>query len=875
MSNDKYIHTDVEDKIYSYWEKNNLFKPTKNKKQFSVVIPPPNVTGSLHMGHALNNSIQDLLVRYHRMNNYETLWQPGTDHAGIATQALVEKKLTTEGIDKNKIGREKFIEKVWEWKEEHGDIILNQLKKLGCSCDWSRNAFTMDENLSKSVLKVFVELHKKGLIYKDKKLVNWDTVLKTAISDLEVDQREVNSKIYYIQYPIEGSSDFITIATTRPETMLGDTAIAVNPKDDRFKHLVDKFVTVPIVGRKIKIIKDDYADPEMGTGALKITPAHDFNDYQVGQRNNLEIINIFTEGGKVNDNAPKEYIGLDRFEARKRILKELKEKEFFVKEENIKNKVPYGDRSNSIIEPFLTEQWFVDAKKLSVKAKDIVNSKKTNFFPANWSKTYFQWMNNIEPWCISRQLWWGHQIPAWYGPDKKIFVAINEDEAKAEAKKFYNKEVDLIRDPDVLDTWFSSGLWPFATLGWPDDKEYVDKFYPTSVLVTGFDIIFFWVARMIMFGMEFLDKEPFKDVYVHALVKDEKGQKMSKSKGNVINPLDLIEKYSADALRFTLLSMASPGTDVKLSEDRVKGYRNFLNKLWNANNFLITNNCDFSKIDEKPSLSININKWIYSELIETKNKIEKNLKDYRFDEAAKNAYQFTWHSYCDWYLELSKTILFSEDEKAKDEVRQVSAYVFRQILIILHPFIPFVTEEIWLNNKFDNSGKDFLMLANWPSGELESDSSNNQVKKIISIVSELRSFKNELSVSPGSFIDISIETVSKKEQSFFIDNEIILKKLGRIRNLHNKDLDKPAATLMVSGDLFKVYFDEDVDLKLIKKNLTTRQDKYQEEMNKISERLANKSFVDRAPKDIVDQEKTNYNNLKNDVERISITIKGI
>ena len=875
MSNDKYIHTDVEDKIYSYWEKNNLFKPTKNKKQFSVVIPPPNVTGSLHMGHALNNSIQDLLVRYHRMNNYETLWQPGTDHAGIATQALVEKKLTADGIDKNEIGREKFIEKVWEWKEEHGDIILNQLKKLGCSCDWSRNAFTMDENLSKSVLKVFVELHKKGLIYKDKKLVNWDTVLKTAISDLEVDQREVNSKIYYIQYPIEASSDFITIATTRPETMLGDTAIAVNPKDDRFKHLVGKFVTVPIVGKKIKIIEDEYADPEMGTGALKITPAHDFNDYEVGQRNNLEIINIFTEGGKVNENAPKEYIGLDRFEARKRIIKELKEKEFFVKEENIKNKVPYGDRSNSIIEPFLTEQWFVDAKKLSIKAKDIVNSKKTNFFPANWSKTYFQWMNNIEPWCISRQLWWGHQIPAWYGPDKKIFVAINEEEAKLDAKKFYNKDVDLIRDPDVLDTWFSSGLWPFATLGWPDNKEYVDKFYPTSVLVTGFDIIFFWVARMIMFGMEFLDKEPFKDVYVHALVKDEKGQKMSKSKGNVINPLDLIEKYSADALRFTLLSMASPGTDVKLSEDRVKGYRNFLNKLWNANNFLITNNCDFSKIDEKPILSININKWIYAELIETKNKIEKNLKDYRFDEAAKNAYQFTWHSYCDWYLELSKTILFSEDEKAKDEVRQVSAYVFRQILIILHPFIPFVTEEIWLNNKFDNSGKDFLMLANWPSGELESDSSNNQVKKIISIVSELRSFKNELSVSPGSFIDISIETVSKKEQSFFIDNEIILKKLGRIRNLHNKDLDKPAATLMVSGDLFKVYFDEDVDLKLIKKNLTTRQDKYQEEMNKISERLANKSFVDRAPKDIVDQEKTNYNNLKNDVERISITIKGL
>ena len=875
MSNDKYIHTDVEDKIYSYWEKNNLFKPIKNKKQFSVVIPPPNVTGSLHMGHALNNSIQDLLVRYHRMNNYETLWQPGTDHAGIATQALVEKKLTSEGINKNDIGREKFIEKVWLWKEQYGDIIINQLKKLGCSCDWSRNAFTMDENLSKSVLKVFVELHKKGLIYKAEKLVNWDTVLKTAISDLEVDQREVNSKIYYIQYPIDGSSDFITIATTRPETMLGDTAIAVNPKDDRFKKLVGKTVTIPIVGRKIKIIEDDYADPELGTGALKITPAHDFNDYEVGQRNNLEIINIFTEGGKINQNAPKDYIGLDRFEARKRIIKELKEKEFFVKEESIKNKVPYGDRSNSIIEPFLTEQWFVDAKKLSVKAKDIVNAKKINFFPANWSKTYFQWMNNIEPWCISRQLWWGHQIPAWYGPDKKIFVAINEEEAKAQAKKHYNKDVDLIRDPDVLDTWFSSGLWPFATLGWPDNKEYVDKFYPTSVLVTGFDIIFFWVARMIMFGMEFLDKEPFKDIYVHALVKDEKGQKMSKSKGNVINPLDLIEKYSADALRFTLLSMASPGTDVKLSEDRVKGYRNFLNKLWNANNFLITNNCDFTKIDKIPNLTININKWIYSELLETKDKIEKNLKDYRFDEAAKNAYQFAWHSYCDWYLELSKTILFSEEEIVKDEVRKVSAYIFKQILILLHPFIPFITEEIWLKNKFDNSGKDFLMLANWPIGNLDKDSSTNQVEKIISIISELRSFKNELSVSPGSFIDISIEAISKNEQSFFIENETILKKLGRISNLIDKDLTKPAATLVVSGDMFKIYFAEDVDLELIKESLKTRQNKYQDEMNKILLRLDNKGFVDRAPKDIVEQEKTNYNNLKNDIKRISVTIESL
>ena len=875
MSLDKYIHSDVEDKIYTYWEKNNLFKPKKNKKKFSIVIPPPNVTGSLHMGHALNNSIQDLLTRYYRMNNYETLWQPGTDHAGIATQALVEKKLNSENIKKNDLGREKFIEKVWEWKNQYGDIIINQLKKLGCSCDWSRNAFTMDENLSKAVIKVFVDLHKKKLIYKAEKLVNWDTVLKTAISDLEVDQREVNSKIYYIRYPIDGTSEYITIATTRPETMLGDTAVAVNPKDKRYKKYVNKIVTIPIVGRKVKIIEDDYADPEQGTGALKITPAHDFNDYDVGKRNKLEIINIFTEDGKVNNNAISSYVGLDRFEARKKILNELKEKDYFVKEENIKNKVPYGDRSNSIIEPFLTEQWFADAKKLSIKAKKIVKNKKTNFFPENWSKTYFQWMNNIEPWCISRQLWWGHQIPAWYGPDKKIFVELNESDAKKSAKKYYKKDVKLVRDNDVLDTWFSSGLWPFATLGWPNKNEYLKKFYPTTVLVTGFDIIFFWVARMMMFGMEFLNKEPFKDIYVHALVRDEKGQKMSKSKGNVIDPLDLIQKYSADALRFTLLSMASPGTDVKLSEDRVKGYRNFLNKLWNANNFLIQNKCNLKNAKKLPKLKVNINKWIYFELLETSNLIKKNIEDYRFDEAAKNAYHFAWHKYCDWYLELSKTILFSDNLKAKNEVKEVSAFVFRQILIMLHPFIPFVTEKIWLTNKFDNKNKNFLMLSNWISGKSKKDSDHKQVQQIIDIISEIRSFKNELNVSPGSFIDVSINSIKKNNQNFMINNEIIIKKLGRINNFYKKDQNKPAASLIISGDLFKIYFDENVDLNAIKENLLKRQNKYQEEMDKISQRLSNKGFVQRAPKDIVQQEKTNYSNLKNDIKKISLTIESL
>ena len=874
-NNDKYIHQDVEKKIYSYWEKNKLFRPKKNKKSFSIVIPPPNITGSLHMGHALNNSIQDLLVRYHRMNKYETLWQPGTDHAGIATQALVEKKLLSQNINKNDIGRKQFIKKVWDWKEDYGEIIINQLKKLGCSCDWSRNAFTMDENLSKSVLKVFVELYKKKLIYKAKKLVNWDTVLKTAISDLEVDQKEVNSKLYHIKYPIEETEEFITIATTRPETMLGDTAVAVNPNDKRYKKLIGKNVLLPLVGKKIKIISDEYADPEQGTGAVKITPAHDFNDSEVGFRNKLEVLNVFTEDGKINENAPKKYIGLDRFVARKKILEDLSNEGLLVKEENIKNKIPYGDRSNSAIEPFLTEQWFVDAKKLAIKAKKIVKSKKTVFFPENWSKTYFQWMNNIEPWCISRQLWWGHQIPAWYGPDKKIFVANNESEAKKNAKKYYKKEVELVRDSDVLDTWFSSGLWPFATLGWPTKNKYLNKFYPTSVLVTGFDIIFFWVARMLMFGMEFMKKEPFRDIYVHALVRDEKGQKMSKSKGNAIDPLELIKIYSADALRFTLLSMASPGRDVKLSEDRVKGYRNFLNKLWNANNFLIQNKCEFKSTKKPPKFKININKWVYSELLETKKIVAKNIKDYRFDEAARNAYQFVWHSFCDWYLELSKTILYSNNKKDIKEIREVSGFIFKEILVLMHPFIPFVTEEIWLKNKLDNSGKNYLMFSNWISGKAKKDKDFKEVEKVINIISQIRSFKNELNVSPGSFIDISLGKINKKNQVFFKDNEIVLKKLGRINNFFNKDVNKPSATLVIGGDLFKLYFEENVDLNLIKENLISKQRKNETEMDKISSRLKNKNFVDRAPKHIVDQEKTNYNNLKKDIKKISLTVESL
>ncbi len=876
MSFDKYNHKKVETNIYSYWEKNKLFQPKKNKRSFSIVIPPPNITGSLHMGHALNNSLQDVLVRYHRMNNYETLWQPGTDHAGIATQALVEKNLKNQGINKNEIGREKFIKKVWQWKDEYGGKIINQLKKLGCSCDWSRNAFTMDKNLSNSVIKVFIDLYKKKIIYKAKKLVNWDTVLKTAISDLEVDQKEVSSKLYYIKYKIENSSETITIATTRPETMLGDTAIAVNPRDKRYFKFVNKFAILPIVGRKLKIVQDDYADPEQGSGAVKITPAHDFNDFEVGKRQKLKIINIFTEDGKINNNAPSEYIGLDRFEARSKIINKLKELEIFEKEESIKNKVPYGDRSNSIIEPFLTEQWFCDAKKLSIKAKKIVKNKDTSFFPPNWSKTYFQWMNNIEPWCISRQLWWGHQIPAWYGPDKKIFVAENQKKAETLAKKFYKKRVNLKRDPDVLDTWFSSGLWPFATLGWPTKNYYLKKFYPTSVLVTGFDIIFFWVARMMMLGMEFLNKKPFKDIYVHALVRDEKGQKMSKSKGNVIDPLVLIDSYSADALRFTLLSMASPGRDVKLSEQRVKGYRNFLTKIWNVNNFLKVNKCSFDGEIKPEKLNLNINKWVYTELINTKNLTENFIKCYRFDEAAKTIYKFVWNSYCDWYLELSKTILFSKNQKDVIEVKNTSGQIFKEILILLHPFIPFITEELWLKNRLKTKTTKYLMYANWiHPKKVKIDKSIKNVNEIIELISSIRSFKNELNVKPGSFVDISIEKLDRKKQMLFLQNEIVIKKLGRINTIFQKDLSKQSANLVVSGQILKLYFDESIDLALIKENLSKKQSKIQQDMDIVSKKLNNSSFTERAPRHIVEQERNIYNDLKINIEKINFTLNSL
>ena len=857
----KYNHLKEEKKISDFWIKKGLFKPkkTKTKKKFSIVIPPPNVTGKLHMGHALNNSLQDVLVRFYRMRNFETLWQPGTDHAGIATQAVVEKNLQKEGIKKNDLGREKFIERVWKWKDESGGIILDQLKKLGCSCDWSRTRFTMDNDLSKAVIKVFVDLYKNQLIYKDKKLVNWDTQLQTAISDLEVIKKDVQSQLYYIDYQLENSETRITIATTRPETMMGDTAVAVNPKDSRYLNLIGKKVKIPIVNRLVKVIGDNYADPEQGSGAVKITPAHDFNDYQVGKRNKLEIINIFEKNGTINENGIREFVGLDRFEVRKLLIKQLKENGNLVKIENIKNKVPYGDRSNSVIEPLLTEQWFVDAKKLSKKSIKIVTEGKTSFFPSNWTKTFFLWMKNIEPWCISRQIWWGHRIPAWYDNNNNIYVAENEKDALNLAKKKNkNKKFSLKQETDVLDTWFSSALWPFATLGWPTKTKELSKFYPTSVLVTGFDIIFFWVARMLMMGNYFNKLTPFYKVYVHALVRDEKGQKMSKSKGNVIDPLELINEFGADSLRFTLISMASPGRDVKLSKDRVTGNRNFITKIWSANNFLKLNNCLLNKRVSLKSIKLPINQWIFNEFIKAQNLVSKNIEAFRFDEAAKYAYQFVWHSYCDWYLEFLKPIFNSRNKSEINEAKLFSSFMMANILKILHPFIPFFTESVWSKNKYKAVFKKDLILSTWPNYTNIKRFNKHQIhiNNLIELISNIRSTKAELKITPKLFCDVSFSDKPKKLGNLINDNLSLIKQVGRINGIVKRQInDKNSIDILVLKEKLSLSFSEDVDLASQKERIIQKIERINKQIENLNDKLKNKAYIKNAPKEIVQNDK--------------------
>jgi valyl-tRNA synthetase len=862
-----------EKNIYSDWEKSDSFKSKKNTESYSIMMPPPNVTGSLHMGHALTFTIQDILIRYHRMQGKEVLWQAGTDHAGIATQMVVERKLAEQGIDRRTLGREKFIEKVWEWKKESGGSINNQLRRLGASADWSRERFTMDEGLSKAVKKVFVDLYNDGIIYKDKRLVNWDPKLLTAISDLEVEQRDQEGSLWHIKYPID-KDNFIVVATTRPETLLGDSAVAVHPDDTKYKNLIGKLCQLPLVDKNIPIIADEYADPEKGSGAVKITPAHDFNDFEVGKRHQLEFINIFDEFAKINENTPKRFQGLDRFEARKLILEELTQLGLLIKEEKQEMVIPYGDRSGVIIEPWLTDQWFCNAKKLAIDPIKSVKENITTFVPKNWENTFFNWMENIQPWCISRQLWWGHQIPAWYGPDNKSFVALSQEDAKLMAQNHYGKEVELKQDEDVLDTWFSSALWTFSTLDWPNNTYELDRFYPGNVLVTGFDIIFFWVARMMMMGSHFMNETPFKDIYIHPLIRDEKGQKMSKSKGNIIDPLVLLDKYGADTLRFTLTALLNPGRDVKLAEERVKGYKSFTNKIWNAANFLNLNDVKFIDQIDRDTINLDSSKWILKEYEEVQKKYFANIEKYQFHEIASLIYHFTWHTFCDWYIEFIKSDF--KDPKKSDETKKISGWVFVQTLKLLHPIMPFITEKLWLSLVDKDS---FLMSQNFIQVNFDQsfDNSKKYILKIIEILTSLRNLRADLNISYKNEIDIIINTKNNNLIDFITNYQTEFKRLLKIKSiLFEENTSQRKSAFIVLNDItILIPLDGivDVDKEIIK--LENKKNTYNEKLKSILGKLNNKAFIEKAPDNVIENFRTQEQEMKSSIEKINEIINTI
>ena len=860
MLEKNYRPDEIEEKHYLNWEESGVFScgQRPDSKTYTIVIPPPNVTGSLHMGHALNNTLQDILVRYKRMKGFDVLWQPGTDHAGIATQMVVERQMAAKGKTRHDYGREKFIEKVWEWKAESGGTITKQLRRLGASCDWSRERFTMDEGLSTAVRKVFVELHKAGLIYRDKRLVNWDPKLHTAISDLEVELRETTGKMWYFKYPIEDcDGEFITVGTTRPETMFGDVAVAVHPDDERYIDLVGKNCILPIVGRKLVIVADDYADPEKGTGAVKITPAHDFNDFEVGKRNNLKIINILDKYANLNENVPEAYQGLDRFEARKIIVAEMEALGLLDKIEENPMTVPYGDRSGVVIEPWMMDQWFVDAKRLAGPAITAVEQGETNFVPKNWENTYYEWMRNIQPWCVSRQIWWGHQIPAWFGPDGDIFVELDEEKAHAAARKAYGKDVELVRDPDVLDTWFSSALWPFSTLGWPEDTPEVKRYYQTDVLITGFDIIFFWVARMMMAGIHFMDQVPFHTVYIHALVRDEHGQKMSKSKGNVIDPLELIGTYGADALRFTLTAFAAQGRDVKLSTQRIEGYRNFCTKLWNAARFCEMNECHPVKGFDPSSVQLTLNKWIVGKVVEAERAMSGAIDTYRFNDAASSIYQFTWNTFCDWYVEFAKPMFMGDDENARAETQATAAWVLDQILLLMHPITPFITEELW--TKLSDKRTSSIMIAEWPELDdtLINTSANEEIDWIVRLISQVRTIRSEMNVPPGAKIPLILKDAGERAQSCLVNHADLLKRVARLSSLELLSGDVPAGSVqdVIDEAILILPISETIDLTEEKSRLDKEIDKQTAEIDRFEKKLSNERFVTSAPDEVVATER--------------------
>ena len=870
----------IEKKWYKRWLESGAFASNNQspKEPYVIMMPPPNVTGSLHIGHALTFTIQDILIRFHRMQGLDVLWQPGTDHAGIATQMVVERELAKSNLTRHGLGREKFVEKVWEWKEKSGGEITNQLRALGASPDWEKERFTMDEGLSKAVISVFVKLYKEGLIYRDKRLVNWDPKLLTAISDLEVEQKEVEGKFWYFKYPLENSDEFLTIATTRPETMLGDTAVAVNPDDERYIHLKGKYVILPIINRRIPIIFDNYSDPEKGSGAVKITPAHDFNDFEVGKRHGLDMINIFDANASINENGGEDFKGLDRFEARKKVLEILKAQNLYIKEEKIVHTVPHGDRSNVVVEPWLMDQWYVDAYKLAQPAIKAVKNKKTKFVPANWDKTYFEWMNNIQPWCVSRQLWWGHRIPAWFGPDDKIFVEHNQLDAEKAAELHYGKKVKLIQDEDVLDTWFSSALWPFSTLGWPDNTKDLKKYYPTNVLVTGFDIIFFWVARMMMMGMHFMDDEvPFKEVYIHALVRDDKGQKMSKSKGNVLDPLDLSVKYGADSLRFTLTAMAAQGRDIKLSEERIAGYRNFSTKIWNGCKFLEFNEC-ISELDTDLNfINLQINKWIIESYNQLNSKVKKSIVEYKFNDAADALYQFIWRDYCDWYIEFIKPILNNaEDIESQKETKSVSIKIMKNVLLMLHPIMPYVTEEIF--EKLFKSNK-LAISSSWPSLIETETSLKNGIGLTIDIVSAIRSIRVEKNIPNKSRPTILLKNVNQEKKIIIEENNNLILNLAKLNQIkflseQHEENEKSIVTT-VDEIILMIPTDGLIDIEAEKNRLSKELENITNEIEIIDKRLNNPSFIEKAPLKVIEDVKTKktiFNQRKSEINKALLNL---
>jgi valyl-tRNA synthetase len=889
-----YQPADVESRIYQTWEAAQAFRAgrpdRKGAQPYTIVIPPPNVTGSLHMGHALNNTLQDILCRFERMRGRDVLWQPGTDHAGIATQMVVERQMMErQEPHRREIGREKFLEKVWAWKAESGGTIINQLKRLGASCDWSRERFTMDEGLSKAVLKVFVDLYQQDLIYKDKRLVNWDPKLLTAISDLEVQQIEMKGSLWHFKYPIEGSDEFIIVATTRPETMLGDTAVAVHPDDERYKHLIGRHAILPLVGRRIRIVADEYSDPEKGTGAVKITPAHDFNDFEVGKRHHLPQVSILNVEARLElqentafleDVPPSDDLtatlalhGLDRFKARKAVVEMMEARGLLDKIEPHTHMVPHGDRGNVPIEPFLTDQWYVNARELAAMAIAAVKTGRTRFVPQNWEKTYFDWMENIQPWCISRQLWWGHQIPAWYGPDDKVFVAESEDEALADALAFYvtndvltKDEADAIaqsderratflkRDEDVLDTWFSSALWPFSTLGWPEETPEVARYYPTNALVTGFDIIFFWVARMMMMGLHFMKEVPFDTVYIHALVRDEKGAKMSKSKGNVIDPLNLIDDYGADALRFTLSAMAAQGRDIKLSTQRVEGYRNFATKLWNAARFAEMNSAAMVPGFDPRLATETLNKWIVHELAKAGREITTAIEEYKFNEAAGAAYRFVWNVYCDWYLELVKPVLMGPDGAAKTETRAMVAWVRDEILKLLHPFMPFITEELWSVTAATPRAH-LLALGQWPAYEgFDNPAAEAEIGWVVDLVTAIRSVRAEMNITaPTPLVLVNASADVQARAGRWMD---FMKRAARVSELSFADA-APAGSvqLVVREEVAALPLKGIIDVAAEQARLTKEMAKAESDIARVDAKLNNPDFMKRAKEEVIDGEK--------------------